>query len=159
MLKLKEFYQYKRDLRKNNFALQKKLAFGLPTLRLPQTNRTVLSKNFRALLYVKVSKSNTAFTLTNLKGKVQIRQSCGSMGFQGKKKRSTKFAIEATLHSIAAKAQDLGHKEILVCLNGYGRIRFSILKCFKDYDLKLIGIRDLTPNPHNGCRPKKRRRV
>ncbi len=159
MLKLKEFYQYKRDLKKNNLALQKKLAFRLPSLQLPKERSNLLSRNFRALLYVKVSKSNTAFTLTNLKGKVQIRQSCGSMGFQGKKKRITKFAIESTLHSIASKAQDLGHKEILISLNGYGRIRFSILKCFKNYDLKLIGIRDITPNPHNGCRPKKRRRV
>lgn len=159
MLKLKEFYQYKRDLKKNNLALQNKLTFRLPSKLLLKERPDKLSRNFRALLYIKVSKSNTAFALTNLKGKVQIHQSCGSMGFQGKKKRTTKFAIESTLHSIASKAQDLGHKEILISLNGYGRIRFSILKCFKDYDLKVVGIRDVTPNPHNGCRPKKRRRV
>lgn len=159
MLKLKEFYQYKRDLKKNNSALQKKLTFRLPSVNLPKVRCNLLSRNFRALLYVKVSNSNTAFTLTNLKGKVQIRQSCGSTGFQGKKKRSTKFAIEATLNSILFKAKDLGFKEILVSLNGYGRARFLILKCFKDHKIKLVGIRDITPNPHNGCRPKKRRRV
>ena len=159
MLRLKEFYQYKRDLKKNNLVLQKKLRFQLPSINLPKTRCNLIPRNFRALLYIKVSSSNTSFTLTNLKGKIQIRQSCGSVGFQGKKKRSTKFALESTLHSIIAKAKDLGYKEILISLNGYGRIRFSLLKCFKDYDLKLVGIRDITPNPHNGCRPKKRRRV
>lgn len=159
MLKLKEFYQYKRDLRRGNLALQKKLSFELPALSLPKSKLNLLSKNFRAILYIKASKSNTIFTLANLKGKVQSRHSCGSQGFQGKKKRSTKFAIQSTLHSLAAKAKDFGHREVLVCLSGYSRIRRSILKCFKDYNLKLVGIRDLTPNPHNGCRPKKRRRV
>ena len=159
MLRLKEFYQYKRDLKKNNLALQKKLTFRLPSTNLPKIRCNLISKSFRALLYVKLSKSNTAFTLTSLKGKVQIHQSCGSMGFQGKKKRSTKFAIKSTLNFIASKAVDLGYTEILVSLNGYGQSRFLLAKTFKNHNIKLVGIRDVTPNPHNGCRPKKRRRV
>lgn len=159
MLKLKEFYQYKGDLKKNNSAFQKKVKFQLPSANLPKVRSNLLSKSFRALIYVKLSKSNTAFTLTNLKGKVQTHESCGSMGFQGKKKRSTKFAIQSTLNSILSKAKDLGYSEILLCLNGYGRSRFLFFKSFKNYNIKLVGIRDLTPNPHNGCRPKKRRRV
>lgn len=159
MLKLKEFYQYKRELKKNNLTLQGQLKFPLPSIHLTQSRFDYLKSNFRAILHIKACKSNTSFTLTNLKGKVQVRQSCGGIGFQGKKKRSTKFALEAALHSVATKARDFGNREILVNLNGYGRTRFSLLKCLKKYDLKIIGIRDMTPNPHNGCRPKKRRRL
>ena len=59
MLKLKEFYQYKRDLKKNNLVLQKKLRFQLPSINLPKTRCNLIPRNFRALLYIKVSNSNT----------------------------------------------------------------------------------------------------
>jgi small subunit ribosomal protein S11 len=158
MFTLKEFYQYKRELKKNNTTFQTKL--------LPNTlsnsvslNQPILSKSCQAILYVKSSRSNTIVCLTNLKGKVQFVKSCGSMGFQGKKKRSTKFAVESTLYDIVIKAKEQGHKSVFVHLNGFAKARFSILRCLQKNDLKVEGIRDLTPNPHNGCRPKKVRRV
>jgi small subunit ribosomal protein S11 len=159
MLKLKEFYQYKRELKKNNFSLKNKLLVD-PSLRnFPINNNLGLSKGCQAILYVKSSKNNTIVSLTNLKGKVQFIQSCGSIGFQGKKKRSTKFAVESTLYSIVEKAKEQGHKSVFVHLNGFAKARFAVLSCLKKNALKIEGIRDLTPNPHNGCRPRKARRV
>ena len=82
MFKLKEFYQYKRELKKNNTTFQTKLLAG-PSYT-ANNKCAVLSKSCQAILYVKSSKNNTIVSLTNLKGKVQFVQSCGSMGFQGK---------------------------------------------------------------------------
>jgi len=157
MFKLKEFYQYKRELKKKNNILQTKL-LAVPPYTV-NNRSSVLSKSCQAILYVKSSKNNTIVSLTNLKGKVQFVQSCGSMGFQGKKKRSTKFAVESTLSSIVEKAKEQGHKKVFVHLNGFARARFAVLSCLNKNDLKIEGIRDLTPNPHNGCRPKKVRRI
>lgn len=159
MLKLKEFYQYKRELKKNNFSLQNKLLVDPSVRNLPVDTNLGLSKGCQAILYVKASRNNTIVSLTNLKGKVQFIQSCGSMGFQGKKKRSTKFAVESTLYSIVEKAKEQGHKSVFVHLNGFAKARFAVLSCLKKNALKIEGIRDLTPNPHNGCRPRKARRV
>lgn len=159
MLKLKEFYQYKRELKKNNYFLQDKLLVNPCVPNLPMIGDSALSKTCRAILYVKSSRSNTIVSLTNLKGKVQFTQSCGSMGFHGKKKRSTKFAVESTLYSIIEKAKEQGYKSVFVHLNGFAKARFAILNCLKKNDLRIEGIRDLTPNPHNGCRPRKTRRV
>lgn len=159
MLKLKEFYQYKRELKKNNFPLKNKLLVNPPLKNVLFNGDLGLPKGCQAILYVKSSRSNTIVSLTNLKGKVQFIQSCGSMGFQGKKKRSTKFAVESTLYSIVEKAKEQGHKSVFVHLNGFARARFAVLSCLKKNDLKIEGIRDLTPNPHNGCRPRKSRRV
>jgi len=159
MLKLKEFYQYKRELKKNNFSLQNKLLVNPSAINLPVNTDSGLSKGCQAILYVKASRNNTIVSLTNLKGKVQFIQSCGSMGFQGKKKRTTKFAVESTLYSIVEKAKEQGHKSVFVHLNGFAKARFAVLSCLKKNALKIEGIRDLTPNPHNGCRPRKARRV
>lgn len=159
MLKLKEFYQYKRELKKNNFSLQNKLLVNPSVRNFPVNTDSGLSKGCQAILYVKASRNNTIVSLTNLKGKVQFVQSCGSMGFQGKKKRSTKFAVESTLYSIVEKAKEQGHKSVFVHLNGFAKARFAVLSCLKKNALKIEGIRDLTPNPHNGCRPRKARRI
>lgn len=159
MLKLKEFYQYKRELKKKNFTLQDKLLVNPSLPKHPMFGDSFLSKTCQAILYVKSSKSNTIVSLTNLKGKVQFTQSCGSMGFHGKKKRSTKFAVESTLYSIVEKAKEQGHKSVFVHLNGFAKARYAVLSCLKKNELRIEGIRDVTPNPHNGCRPRKARRV
>lgn len=162
MFTLKEFYQYKRELKKKNTTFQPKLLPVVTPVAIPKSigvTEPILSKSCQAILYIKASRSNTIVSLTNLKGKVQYVKSCGSMGFQGKKKRSTKFAVESTLYAIVEKAKQQGHRSVFVHLNGFAKARFSILSCLKKNNLKIEGIRDLTPNPHNGCRPKKVRRV
>ena len=158
MLKLKECYQYKRELKKNNTTFENKLLAKQPIRLLPGV-KLLVHKNCQAILYVKATHNNTIVSLTNLKGKVQFIQSCGSLGFQGKKKRSTKFAVESTLHSVVEKAKEQGHKKLFVHLNGFARARFLVLRCLKNNDIKVESVCDLTPNPHNGCRPRKARRV
>src|SRR6056297_1470208 len=157
MFKLKEFYQFKRELKKKNNILQTKLLDG-PSYRV-NNKSSVLSKSCQAILYVKSSKNNTIVSLTNLKGKVQFVQSCGSLGFRGKKKRTTKFAVKSTLCFIIKKAQEQGHQKVFLHLNGFARARSAVLHYLNKNNLEIEGIRDLTPNPHNGCRPKKVRRV
>ena len=159
MLRLKEFYQYKRELKKNNLSLKPKLLLNPVIKTFPENFNSCLTKNCQAILCIKSSRSNTIVSLTNLKGKVQFIQSCGSLGFKGKKKRSTKFAVKSTLYSVVEKAKEQGHKSVFVHLNGFARARFAVLSCLKKNDLKIEGIRDLTPNPHNGCRPRKVRRI
>lgn len=161
MFTLKEFYQQKRDLYKMNKKLRPKLfrkvlRVSRPFFRFKKI--TSLQKQSRGILHVRASLNNTIVALTNFKGKVQFVQSTGSCGFQGKKKRSTKFAIETTLDSVVIAAKDQKFKGIFLCLKGFSRSRYYLLKCLKKRNLKLLGIRDVTPNPHNGCRPKKVRR-
>lgn len=157
MFKLKELYQYRRELVKKNEILR------------PDFDTSPFNKPYRlelcdvrdyghGILYLKSSQNNTIITLTNLKGKVEITKSCGCLGFQGKKKRSTKFAIESTLFSIIHKIKELQWDCVAVYLNGFAKGRFYILNCLKKNDLKLGLIRDITPIPHNGCRRKKLRR-
>ena len=159
MLKLKEFYQYKREIKKNNIVLYDKLVTEPAPKAYPESPNILLKAKCRAILYVKSSKSNTIVSLTNLKGRVQFVQSCGSMGFVGKKKRSTKFAVESTLISVIEKAKEQGHKSVFVHLSGFAKARFAIVSCLKKNEINIAGIRDLTPNPHNGCRPRKARRI
>lgn len=157
MFKLKEFYQYKRELVKKNkilrlsfdkFSFNKSYKLGFCDIR----------DYGQGILYLKSSQNNTIITLTNLKGKVETMKSCGCLGFQGKKKRSTKFAIESTLFSVIQKVKELQWNRVAVYLNGFAKGRFYILNCLKKNNLKLGLIRDVTPIPHNGCRRKKLRR-
>lgn len=159
MFQLKEFYQYKRELKKNNIVFQKKLVVEPAPRLYPECPNILLNPKCRGILYVKSSKSNTLVSLTNLKGRVQFFQSCGSLGFVGKKKRSTKFAVESTLSSVIQKAKEQGYTSLLIHLSGFSKARFTVLSCVKKYDIKIVGVRDLTPNPHNGCRPPKVRRI
>lgn len=159
MLRLKEFYQYKRDLKKTSKTFQSKVLLNNQYL-IPNLTSTItpLKEGGQAILYLKSSFNNTIVSLTTLKGKVVAIKSCGSLGFSGKKKRTTKFAIESTLDAVVNKAKDLGLTNILLHLNGFAKGRFYIINCLKKNSLKVLGIRDLTPNPHNGCRPRKLRR-
>ena len=124
-----------------------------------QNPQQKVSVHVKGILYIKALKKNTFITLTNLRGKVEARHSCGSMGFQGKKKRKTKFAYKTTLHAIARKAVEADKNYLFVCISGYANLKSSVFSCFKKHNLKIVGIRDITPHPHNGCRSIKRRRV
>lgn len=157
MFKLKELYQYKRELVKKNKILRPD--FDTFPFNKPYRLELCDVRDYgQGILYLKSSQNNTIITLTNLKGKVEITKSCGCLGFQGKKKRSTKFAIESTLFSIIQKIKELQWDRVAVYLNGFAKGRFYILNCLKKNDLKLGLIRDITPIPHNGCRRKKLRR-
>lgn len=157
MFKLKELYQYKRELIKRNKILRLSLnKFSIDKLR--KLGLCDAGNYGRGILYFKASQNNTIISLTNLKGRVEITRSCGCLGFRGKKKRSTKFAIESTLFSVIQKVKELQWSRIAVYLNGFAKGRFYILNSLRKNNLKLGLIRDVTPIPHNGCRPKKLRR-
>lgn len=161
MLSLKEYYQHKRDLLKGNKGLQSKMYKKLDNFpfHFSQPQKDV-KKSFenRGIIYVHSSITNTIVVLTNLKGKTQYVRSAGLCGFQGKKKRSTKFAVISILESIAEIVKDQKLDGVFLCLRGFSRARRYVLKCLKEKGLKLLGVWDMTPNPHNGCRPRKVRR-
>jgi len=157
MFKLKEFYQYKRELGKKNKTLYP--SFNTFSFNKPSKLGFCDVRDYgQGILYLKSSQNNTIITLTNLKGKVESTKSCGCLGFQGKKKRATKFAIESTLFSVIQKIKELRWGRVAVYLNGFAKGRFYILNCLKKNDLNVGLIRDVTPIPHNGCRRKKLRR-
>ncbi|OGC53992.1 30S ribosomal protein S11 [candidate division WWE3 bacterium RIFCSPHIGHO2_01_FULL_48_15] len=102
--------------------------------------------------------NNTIITVTDEKGEVLTRSSSGAVGFKGAKK-STPFAASQAAEAVAGKAAQLGVKEVAIFVKGPGSGRDSAIKALKVGGLEISAITDVTPIPHNGPRPKKRRRV
>lgn len=165
MYKLKEFYQFKKNLLKYNKVFRLK-TFKQGSFWSKNASKTFhlkrktsfLQKSAQGVLQVKASLSNTVVTLTTKKGRVVFFKSCGGLGFKGKKKRSTKLVIESTIFSVADKVKDLGWRKVFLFINGFSKGRYYVMKCLKDSGIKILCMRDVTSIPHNGCRPKKLRR-
>ncbi|NIT04575.1 30S ribosomal protein S11 [Candidatus Saccharibacteria bacterium] len=102
--------------------------------------------------------NNTLIVVTDKEGRVVTRGSAGTAGFKGTKK-STPFAASQAAEAIARRAADLGVKRVSVLVKGPGPGRDSAIKSLKVGGLDVTSITDVTPIPHNGPRPKKRRRV
>lgn len=102
--------------------------------------------------------NNTIVTITDKQGNTIAWSSCGSVGFTGSKK-STPFAAQITASDAAKKALELGVKDVEVFVKGPGFGRESAIRAIQAAGLHISAIRDVTPIPHNGCRPRKRRRV
>ena len=102
--------------------------------------------------------NNTIVTITDRSGNVIVWASCGSTGFSGSKK-STPFAAQITAESVAKKAVEHGMKTVEVFVKGPGSGRESAIRALQAAGLSISVIKDVTPIPHNGCRPPKRRRV
>ena len=102
--------------------------------------------------------NNTLITITDAHGNALAWSSAGSRGFKGSKK-STPYAASVAAEDCARKAQEHGVKQISVNLKGPGTGRESALRALQSAGFKITSIRDVTPIPHNGCRPPKRRRV
>jgi len=110
-------------------------------------------------IYISSSYNNTMLTLTNSKGQVLAWKSAGSVGFKGSKK-STSFAASRVAETIANICKKLGVVDkIEVLVRGIGAGRESAVRTLITQGLNVISIKDITPLPHNGCRPKKVRRV
>ena len=110
-------------------------------------------------IYISSSYNNTILTLTNSKGQVLAWKSAGSVGFKGTKK-STSFAASRVAEAIANICKKLGIVErIEVLVKGIGAGRESAVRTLISQGLNVVSIKDITPIPHNGCRPKKVRRV
>ena len=109
-------------------------------------------------IYVSSSYNNTMLTLTNSKGQVLAWKSAGSVGFKGTKK-ATSFAASKVAEALANTCKKLGIEKMEVLVRGVGAGRESAVRTLVAQGLNIISIRDVTPIPHNGCRPKKTRRV
>jgi small subunit ribosomal protein S11 len=108
--------------------------------------------------HIKATFNNTVITITDAKGETLCWASAGTCGFKGSRK-STPFAGQMSAQQVAEKAIKFGMKEVDVRVKGPGSGRESAITALQSAGLKIKSIEDATPLPHNGCRPKKRRRV
>jgi small subunit ribosomal protein S11 len=108
--------------------------------------------------HIKATFNNTVITITDTKGETLCWASSGTSGFKGSRK-STPFAGQLSAQQVADKAMKFGMKEVDVKVKGPGSGRESAITALQAAGLKIKSIEDVTPLPHNGCRPKKRRRV
>jgi small subunit ribosomal protein S11 len=108
--------------------------------------------------HVQATFNNTIVTLTDKMGNVVAWSSAGSAGFKGSRK-STPFAAQTAAEIAARKAMEYGLKQIEVCVKGPGAGREAAIRSLQAVGLEVTAIRDVTPIPHDGCRPPKRRRV
>ncbi|MEE8104883.1 MAG: 30S ribosomal protein S11 [Planctomycetota bacterium] len=112
----------------------------------------------KAVAHVNASFNNTLITVTDPNGDVLCWGSAGTIGFKGSRK-STPFAAQRAAERCADAAMKMGVREIDVRVKGPGAGRESAIRSLQARGLKIRSIEDVTPLPHNGCRPKKRRRV
>ncbi len=109
-------------------------------------------------VFISASYNNTILTLTDSEGNTLSWVSAGSLGFKGTKK-STPFAASRVATLMGNKMEKMGIEEIEVFVKGVGSGRNSALRSLTGRDIKIVSIKDITPIPHNGCRPPKPRRV
>jgi small subunit ribosomal protein S11 len=110
------------------------------------------------LAFIQASFNNTIVTITDPQGNVVSWSSAGSKGFRGSRK-STPFAAQVAAQDAAHKAMDQGMRSVGVLINGPGGGREAAVRALQSSGFKISMIRDITPIPHNGCRPPKKRRV
>jgi small subunit ribosomal protein S11 len=108
--------------------------------------------------HIQATFNNTIVSITDLSGNVISWSSAGAQGFKGSRK-STPFAAQVAAEKAAIKARDMGMKKLEVCVRGPGPGRESAVRALSNTGMEVTVIRDKTPIPHNGCRPRKRRRV
>ncbi|MDD4953299.1 MAG: 30S ribosomal protein S11 [Candidatus Omnitrophica bacterium] len=110
------------------------------------------------IAHIQASFNNTIITITDKQGNVLVWSAPGIVGYSGSKK-STPFAAQIAAGDAAKKAKDVGLKEVEVRVKGPGFGRESAIRALQAAGLIITSIKDVTPIPHNGCRPKKKRRV
>ncbi len=108
--------------------------------------------------HIKATFNNTIVTLTDTKGNVISWASAGKVGFKGARK-NTPFAAQLAAETAAKEAMDLGLRQVSVEVKGPGAGREAAIRSLQAAGLQIISIKDVTPIPHNGCRPPKKRRV
>jgi small subunit ribosomal protein S11 len=108
--------------------------------------------------HIKSTFNNTIVTITDLQGNTISWASAGNVGFKGSRK-STPFAAQLAAEQCARKAMEHGVRRVDVLVRGPGSGRETAIRSLAAAGIEVAGIKDVTPIPHNGCRPKKRRRV
>lgn len=122
------------------------------------TKRKVRKNIQSGVAHIQATFNNTIVTITDSHGNAISWSSAGARGFKGSRK-STPYAAGVAAEDAARKAQEHGLKTVSVCLKGPGSGREAALRSLQSAGLRITSIRDVTPIPHNGCRPPKRRRV
>ncbi len=112
----------------------------------------------KGVAHIQATFNNTIITITDSAGQVLAWSSAGSVGFKGSRK-STPFAAQIAAANAAKKSMEIGLKEIDVLVKGPGSGRETAIRALQASGLTIKSIKDVTPIPHNGCRPPKRRRV
>ncbi len=121
--------------------------------------KKVVRKNIvSGVAHINASFNNTMVTITDAQGNTISWSSSGTMGFKGSRK-STPYAAQMAAEDAGRKAQEHGLRELDVEVKGPGAGRESALRALQSIGLTIKAIKDITPIPHNGCRPRKRRRV
>jgi len=110
------------------------------------------------IAYIKATFNNTVVTITDINGETLCWSSAGVIGFKGSRK-STPFAAQRAAEDAAQKAAKMGLRQIEVKVKGPGSGRESAIRALQAAGLEIRAIEDCTPLPHNGCRPRKKRRV
>ncbi|MDB4786936.1 MAG: 30S ribosomal protein S11 [Planctomycetaceae bacterium] len=112
----------------------------------------------RGIAHIKATFNNTIVTMSDMNGEVLAWSTAGAVGFKGSRK-STPFAAQRAAETVAERSAKMGMKEVEVKVNGPGSGRESAITGLQSSGISVRSIEDVTPLPHNGCRPKKRRRV
>jgi len=120
--------------------------------------RKIRRQVLKGRAHVQCTYNNTVITFSDLGGKVLAWASAGSLGFKGAKK-ATPYAATQIVNAAAEKVAKFGLKEIEVYVKGVSSGREASVRALANNDFKITSIKDITPIPHNGCRPKKPRRV
>ena len=124
----------------------------------PNKKKKVRKNVTKAIAHIKATFNNTIVTITDSSGDVLCWGSAGTVGFKGSRK-STPFAAQRAAEVVAEKASKVGVREVEVRVKGPGAGRESAITGLQASGLAIKSIEDITPLPHNGCRPPKRRRV
>ena len=130
----------------------------MPKAKKHKPRKKISKQIHEAVAHILATFNNTIITITDKKGNVLAWSSCGAIGFKGSKK-STPFAAQVASDSAAKKAMEHGVKTVEVLVKGPGSGRESAIRALQAAGLQITLIKDVTPIPHNGCRPPKRRRV
>jgi small subunit ribosomal protein S11 len=128
----------------------------VPEVKKPKKRDRKVSTN--GVAHVQASFNNTIVTITDMDGNVITWASAGKVGFKGSRK-STPFAAQVAAESSAREALNAGMKRVEVWVKGPGAGREAAIRSLQAAGLEISAIKDVTPIPHNGCRPPKRRRV
>ena len=130
---------------------------------MPQTTRKSAIRKDKSnlrngVVHIQSTFNNTIVTITNVNGDTVSWASAGSSGFKGARK-STPFAAQTAAEKAALEAATIGIKSVDILVKGQGSGRETAIRAIEGAGLEILSIQDITPVPHNGCRPRKRRRV
>lgn len=130
-----------------------------PTMEKKATAKKKVKRNVpHGRCYIQAGFGNTIVTITDAKGDTVVWSSAGHMGFKGGRK-GTPFAAQMTAEDASKKAVESGMRSVDLLLDGPGAGREPAIRAVAAAGLRITSLRDITPMPHNGCRPPKRRRI